>query len=147
MKLLLSLFVLLELAKAQDILEKGYQVYKKNCASCHLLSVPPEKMMKIREAIKSGSKPPIKAPPLEEVSARVKKFYPKEKDFVEFVVDYITEPSQDKGVCLPMAYKVFGVMPPVGKTMSKEDKEAVALWLYRNFHYTWEEFIEKHPHH
>jgi len=66
---------------------------------------------------------------------------------VRFVSDYITNPSREKGVCLPMAYKVFGVMPPIGRTLSEEEKEAVSLWLYRNFKYTWEEFIEKHPHH
>jgi len=102
----------------------------------------PEKLAKIREAIKKGGKPPIKAPPMEEVSARVKKFYPDEESFVRFVSDYITNPSRDKGVC-----EIFGVMPPVGRDMSEEEKKAVSLWLYRNFHYTWEEFMEKHPHH
>jgi len=45
-----------------------------------------------------------------------------------------------------MAYKLFGVMPAIGKNMKEEDKEAVAIWLYRRFDETWEEFIKKHPH-
>ncbi len=137
----------LEARGSEDVISKGYSVFESKCASCHPVSVPPEKLKKIREAVEKGGKPPIKAPPMEEISARVKKFYPDEESFVRFVSDYITNPSQDKGVCMPMAYKVFGVMPPVGRGMSEEEKEAVARWLYRNFRYTWEEFIEKHPHH
>ncbi len=133
--------------RSEDVVSRGFEVFKRSCASCHPISVPPEKIAKIKEVIKKGGKPPIKAPPMEEVSARVKKFYPDEESFVRFVSDYITNPSREKGVCLPMAYEIFGVMPAVGKGMSEEDKRAVSVWLYRNFKYTWEEFIEKHPHH
>jgi mono/diheme cytochrome c family protein len=94
----------------------GFEVYKNYCASCHSLYPPP-----------------LKAPPMSMVSYRVKTFYPKREDFVRFVKDYITEPSQEKGVCMPMAYRMFGVMPPVGKGMSEEEKEAVARWLFENF--------------
>ncbi|MDQ7081747.1 MAG: c-type cytochrome [Aquificota bacterium] len=124
----------------------GYSVYKRSCSACHLEKVSPEKLASIRKIVKSGGKPPLKAPPMSEVSARVKKFYPTEEGFVRFVKDYITNPSREKGVCLPMAYKLFGVMPPVGRTLSEEEKEAVARWLYRNFKESWEEFIEKNPH-
>ncbi len=133
-------------ARAEDIVQKGYGIYQRTCSSCHVETVSPEKIAKIREIVKAGGKPPFKAPPMSEVSARVKKFYPEEEKFVNFVKDYITNPSKDKGVCLPMAYKLFGVMPPIGKGMSEEDKEAVAVWLYRRFKDTWEEFIRKHPH-
>ena len=124
----------------------GYEVFKKSCSTCHRESMAPEEIAGIREVVKRTGKPPIKAPPMSEVSARVKKFYPTEEKFVQFVKDYITNPSKDKGVCLPMAYKLFGVMPPVGRSLSEEDREAVARWLYRNFSDSWEEFIEKNPH-
>ncbi len=138
--------ILSQTLRAEDIFERGYGVYKKTCSSCHPETVSPEKMAKIRDVIKSGGNPPFKAPPMSEVSARVKKFYPTEDKFVSFVKDYITNPSKEKGVCLPMAYKIFGVMPPIGKGMSEEEKEAVAVWLYRRFGESWEEFIKKHPH-
>ncbi|WP_456402386.1 c-type cytochrome [Persephonella sp.] len=131
---------------AEEEYQKGYQIYKKICASCHVEEVSPEEIAKIRESVKAGEKPPFKAPPMSEVSARVKKFYPDEESFVNFVKDYITSPSKKKGVCLPMAYKLFGVMPAIGKNMKEEDKEAVAVWLYRRYDETWEEFIKKHPH-
>jgi hypothetical protein len=43
---------------------------------------------------------------------------------------------------MPMAFKLFGVMPPVGKGMSEEEKKAVALWLYYNFNDRWEDFAK-----
>ncbi|WP_457622798.1 c-type cytochrome [Persephonella sp.] len=131
---------------AEEEFERGYHIYQKICASCHLETVTPEEIAKIRENMRAGKKPPFKAPPMSEVSARVKKFYPDEEAFVNFVKDYITNPSRKKGVCMPKAYKLFGVMPAIGKNMKEEDKEAVAIWLYRRFDESWEEFIKKHPH-
>ena len=131
---------------AEEEFQRGYHIYQKICAACHVETVKPEEFAKIREHVKAGKKPPFKAPPMSEVSARVKKFYPDEEAFVNFVKDYITNPSKEKGVCMPMAYKLFGVMPAIGKNMKDEDKEAVAIWLYRRFNDSWEEFIKKHPH-
>ncbi len=146
--LLVGMFASLSLASEMKdtLLKEGYKVYKRSCASCHVEHAPPEKLAKIRELVKAGKKPPFKAPPMSEVSARVKKFYPDELAFVEFVKDYITNPSREKGVCMPMAFKIFGVMPPIGKQLKEEEKEAVATWLYHRFTDSWEEFIRKHPH-
>ena len=140
------LLLTLSVSFAGEFKDKGYEVFRKTCSTCHLESVSPEKLRNIRKVVKSGGKPPLKAPPMSEVSARVKKFYPEEEEFVEFVKDYITNPSREKGVCLPMAYKLFGVMPPIGRTLSEEEKEAVSFWLYHRFTDSWEEFIEKNPH-
>ncbi len=127
-------------------IKKGYLIYKNNCSMCHWETVTPEQIRDVRKMVKEGKKPPFAAPPMSEVSARVKKFYPTEEKFVSFVKDYITNPSKEKGVCLPVAYELFGVMPPVGKNMSEDSKEAVAKWLYYRFDMSWEEFIRKHPH-
>jgi len=89
---------------------------------------------------KAGKRPPINAPPMNEVSARLKHFFPTEDKFVDFVVDYITYPSREKGKCLPMAFKMFGVMPPIGLQLTEEERRAVALWLYHNFTEKWEDF-------
>ncbi len=148
MKALTHLAVLLvfTFSFADQLFEKGYEVFKKSCSTCHRESMSPQEIAKIRETVKKTGKPPIKAPPMSEVSARVKKFYPTEEKFIAFVKDYITNPSREKGVCLPMAYKLFGVMPPIGRTLSEEEKEAVSYWLYHRFSDSWEEFIKKHPH-
>ena len=131
---------------SKEEIKFGYQVYKKSCAACHWETVKPEQIRDIRKTVRAGGRPPFGAPPMSEVSARVKKFYPTEEKFVAFVKDYITNPSREKGVCMPMAYKIFGVMPPIGKGLSEEEKEAVAKWLYHRYKLTWEEFMKKHPH-
>ncbi|WP_457601624.1 c-type cytochrome [Hydrogenivirga sp.] len=146
MKMFTYLILFLSFAFAGDMQKEGYRVFQKSCSTCHVERVSPKKLAQIERVVKSGGKPPLKAPPMSEVSARVKKFYPEEEDFVSFVKDYITNPSKDKGVCLPMAYKVFGVMPPIGRTLTEAEKEAVARWLYHNFKESWEEFIRKNPH-
>ncbi len=142
------LFVLLVsgLAFSEDILGRGYEVFKRSCSTCHRETMTPQELAEVRDTVMKGGKPPIKAPPMSEVSARVKKFYPTEEEFVKFVKDYITNPSREKSVCLPRALKLFGVMPPVGRVLSDEEREAVARWLFHRFSDTWEEFIKKHPH-
>jgi len=122
------------------ILAKGYQVYLQNCAACHRMRISKEEEMKFRKMAQSGVKPPIKAPPMNEISARLKVFFPKEQDFVNFVTDYITNPSREKGKCLPMAFKMFGVMPAIGASLTDDEKKAVALWLYHNFNDKWSDF-------
>jgi hypothetical protein len=131
---------------SDEELKKGYQVFKNTCSACHWEDITPEKIKEVKEYVKKHGKPPFGGPPMSEVSARVKKFYPDEQKFVEFVKDYITNPSKDKGVCLPKVYNRFGVMPPIGKNLSEEEKEAVAKWLYHRFEMSWEEFMQKNPH-
>ncbi|NPB06782.1 MAG: cytochrome c [Aquificae bacterium] len=128
----------------EELMKKGYEVFKKHCQACHVEYASPEKMREIVAIIRSGGKPPIAAPPMNEVAARVKHFFPEEEDFIEFVVDYITEPSREKGLCKPKAFEVFGVMPPIGKSLSEEEKRAVAYWMYHRYQETWEEMMRHH---
>ena len=130
----------LEIKKDTGLAKKGYQVYKAKCSACHIESMNRQDMMRIKRMVKMGKKPPLNAPPMNEVSARLKFFFKDEKSFKEFVKDYITNPSREKGKCMPMAFKMFGVMPPIGKGMTDEEKEAVAVWLYRAFNQKWEDF-------
>jgi len=130
----------------EALMKRGYEVFKKYCQSCHMEYATAEQMKEVVSIIRSGGKPPIAAPPMNEVAARVKHFFPEEEDFIEFVVDYITEPAREKGVCKPKAYEVFGVMPPIGKSMSEEDKKAVAYWMYHRYQQTWEEMMRLHRH-
>ncbi|RUM58181.1 MAG: cytochrome c [Persephonella sp.] len=129
-----------ELQQNDLIVKRGYEVYKAKCSSCHIESINRNEIMKIKKEIKMGKRPPLNAPPMNEVSARLKVFFKDEKSFKDFVKDYITNPSREKGKCMPMAFKMFGVMPPIGKSLTEEEKEAVATWLYRAFNQKWEDF-------
>jgi mono/diheme cytochrome c family protein len=100
----------------------GKSIYTKYCASCHL------EKSKVDE-----DKATLKAPPMNRVSQRLKMNTASKQEFIAYVKDYIQYPSQEKGFCRPKAYKRFGVMPPIGKAMSEEERQLVAVWLYRHF--------------
>jgi hypothetical protein len=76
------------------------------------------------------------------ISMRLKMMTETRKDFVDFVKDYIQNPSQDKGYCMPMAYANFGTMPPIGKDMSEEERDTVSQWLYDNFKGSWDKYMD-----
>lgn len=102
----------------------GESVYKAKCASCHAMKAKMEK---------SG----MLAPAMPMVSMRLKKMTGTKDKFIVFVKDYIQNPSQDKGFCMPMAYKRFGTMPAIGKGMTEKERTVVANWLYDNFKGKW----------
>ena len=134
----------------------GEDVYKTNCASCHAMqgmmskaekSAMREKMQNAtqeeKQAMKKSmmekmKKSDMKAPPMPMVSMRLKRMMDNDRaKFIVFVDDYIQNPSQKKGYCMPMAYKRFGTMPPIGKGMTKEDRTLVSTWLFDNFKASW----------
>ncbi len=127
-----------------QVLKRGYEVYQENCSMCHMEKATLWDFLKARLNVLSGHRPEnIDAPPMNLVSARIKEFYPNELEFVEFVKDYITNPSKDKGVCQPAAYAFFGTMPPIGQGMPEEDKEAVALWMYYRYSDIWHNVFKR----
>ena len=134
----------------------GEEVYKANCASCHAMQGMMSKQEKsaMREKMQNATqeermamkqkmmdkmhKSDMKAPAMPMVSMRLKKMMNNDRTkFIAFVDDYIQNPSQDKGYCMPMAYKRFGTMPPIGKGMSATDRQLVATWLYDDFKGSW----------
>ena len=124
----------------------GAEVFKAKCAMCHKVVNMKERQAKMRALPPKERKEmmmkfvsTLKAPPINKVSARVKYFHPKKKEFVAFVSDYITHPDMKKALCMPMALKKFGTMPPVGMQMSEADKKAVAEWMYDHFKEKWTE--------
>ncbi|SNZ02868.1 Cytochrome C oxidase, cbb3-type, subunit III [Persephonella hydrogeniphila] len=100
--------------------EYGYQIYRQYCASCHA------------EKLETGSdQSTIKAPPIDALTRQIKYFYRTKDKFTEYLVDYISDPSPEKSVCKPCIER-WGVMPPV-KDLTEEEKQSVALWMYKNF--------------
>jgi len=98
----------------------GADIYKAKCSMCHA-----ENMPKDMET--------MKAPPMSKIFSHLKaKLQTKEK-FLLFVTDYIQNPSREKGFSMQRAYKRFGTMPPIGKSMTEEERETIALWLYENY--------------
>jgi len=96
----------------------GQSVYDKHCAVCHKMVKPKSNLL---------------APPMPSVSKRLQRDINSKEEFVAFVRDYIQNPSQEKGHCSPKAFKHLGTMPPIGKSLTKEELDVISLWLYENF--------------
>ena len=123
----------------------GTTVYEANCKACHMLKpmMDKEKMMKMsmseRMAMKQKMMKTMKAPPMSKVSAKLKYDFKNDKaKVVAFIKDYIVNPNAKKARCMPMALKRFGIMPAIGKSMSAEDIDTVANWVYDNFDESWD---------
>ena len=112
---------------------EGYEVYKQNCKSCHI------EMISKAELMKNIDK--VKAPPMVEVSARLKeniKTTDEEDDvdrhlFILFVKDYILNPNDEMSMCNPGALEKFGTMPTLKGKISPKEANEVAIWLYDRY--------------
>ena len=131
-KLLLSSVIFASVLFGAD----GYEVYKKNCMSCHA------EMMTAEYALSHLSE--LAAPPMVEVSARLKeniKTTDEEEDvdrylFILFVKDYIINPDLENSMCNTGAIEKFGVMPSLKGQLKEDEKQAVAEWLYDRYEET-----------
>jgi len=111
----------------------GYKVYKEKCASCHV-----ETMSKT-DALQNLKN--LKAPPMIEVSARLKENIKTTDDeddvnrhlFILFVKDYIINPKLDNSMCHSGALERFGTMPSLKGKITDLQREAVAEWVYDRY--------------
>ena len=126
--------LLVTLALATSVLAtSGYEVYKKNCMSCHV------EMMSKKEVMANIKD--LKAPPMVEVSGRLKENIKTTDDeddvnrylFILFVKDYIINPNLDNSMCHPGALERFGTMPSLKGKVSANEAQAVAEWLYDRY--------------
>lgn len=128
-KLLLSTLLLSSTIFANE----GYEVYKKNCKTCHV------EMMTREYALKNLKD--LKAPPMVEVSARLKeniKTTDEEDDvdrhlFILFVKDYIMHPDLEFSMCHTGALEKFGTMPSMKNKITQKEAKEVAIWLYDRY--------------
>ncbi len=100
----------------------GEELTKKNCATCHILTVPkPEQI------------PTLKAPAMEAVLFHVKLAYPKAEEQKAFILDYIQNPSESKSVCESNKVSKFGVMPSVKGKVLVKDLESIADYIIATY--------------
>ncbi len=109
----------------------GEEIFKAKCASCHLIN-PPAAMSnpgtpEFKKAIND-----LKAPPMSKIASMVKMHHEGKEAFVKFMSDFITNPDASKTVCMKRAIEGFGLMPPIDKSMSEEDKKTISAWVYDN---------------
>jgi len=141
LKLLLAALIATVALNAQT----GAKIYEAKCAVCHKMKpmMDKQKMMQMSEkermSMKEKMMKMMKAPPMSKISAKIKFDLKDNKtEFVAFVKDYIVNPSAKKSHCMPMALKMFGTMPAIGKAMTAKEVNTVSNWLYDNFNEKWD---------
>lgn len=129
----MKLLLLLAFALTSLFADAGYEVYKKQCAQCHIETITKKETLKRFKE--------LKAPPMVEVSNQIKRnIIIKDDDddvkrFVAlaFIKDYIQNPSLDYSMCHPMAIERFGIMPSQKGKLTQKEIEAVATWVYDRY--------------
>ena len=109
------------------------KIFEKKCAMCHTNAKPKNKLEKslmvsppINVAVRSvvigidAVEGPMSDKELREES-------------IEFLKDYLLEPTRDKGYCEDISYKKFGSMPSLKGFIKKEELDIVVPWVIDKF--------------
>ena len=98
----------------------GEKIFDSKCAICHIKTKPTDRASLV-------------APPIMGVMRHVKMVYPNREDAINFIVDYVQNPTREKAVCMPQKIARFGLMPSQKGNINLEELEQVAKWLFDNF--------------
>ena len=107
----------------------GYKVYQRHCMRCHVEMIEKSDVLKNIHA--------LKAPPMGEVSARLRENIViadddddvKRRVTIAFIKDYIQNPSVQYSMCHPMAIEKFGIMPSLKGKLNEAERQSVAEWI------------------
>ncbi len=106
----ISAFLIIVCTSSSFANTNGKELFNNLCLSCHVTS----------------GKPTI-APPIFAVINHVKYTYPEKPDFVNYVVEWVENPRQEKAL-MPGAIKKFGSMPKL--PYKTDDVRLIAEYLY-----------------
>ena len=113
----------------------GKKLLESKCASCHNLEIPPV-----------ISKDEL-APPMMAVSFHVHRFVEATDESrrtpkaVEFVVDYVLNPSLEKSFCDKESIKRYGLMPSQKESVTPQEIKAIAEYMFS--HYTQKNLVQE----
>ena len=99
---------------------KGKELFTQKCSTCHSLGKP-----------KDMSK--VIAPALNGVMKHLKMTHTEKAKGVEFIKDYVMNPSEKKALCMPKKIKHFGLMPSQKGNVTAEELEEIATWMFENY--------------
>lgn len=125
------LILLLILTACDENLAKqnfdGKKLLESKCASCHDINMPP---------IISDAE---LAPPMMAVSFHVHNFVEptdesqRTSKAIEFVVDYIFNPSLEKSFCDEDSLERYGLMPSQKERLTSDEAKAIASYMFTHF--------------
>ena len=98
----------------------GASLFEAKCSMCHMTTHPTDKSTML-------------APPVMGVMRHVKMRYPDKQSAVAFVSAYALNPQASKAVCMPQKIQRFGLMPSQQGSVTQEELEQIASWMYDNF--------------
>ena len=99
----------------EDTDDDGYTLMKNNCYACHNPN--------------TKSHNDIIAPPFKAVKMQYQRMYPNKEDFVNAIVNWVQNPTEDKAVMLG-AIGRFKIMPKLA--LEPENIEKIASFIYEN---------------
>lgn len=113
----------------------GKKLLEQKCSSCHNLDIPPY-------TDENETAPPMMAVSfhifdLIEASDDSSRFYKS----VDFVSDYILNPSVEKSFCDKKSLESYGLMPSQKGKVSEDEAEAIAKYMFK--HFTKENLLKK----
>ena len=105
----------------------GKKLLKEKCSACHNLDMPPK------------TSKDEKAPPMMAVSFHVFDFVKpvdeseRKIKAVEFVIDYVENPSIEKSFCDKESLKRYGLMPSQKDKINEDETRAIANYMFEYF--------------
>jgi cytochrome c len=124
--LLLALFSGCEQKHRQNL--DGKKLLEQKCSQCHNLDLPPKTFEN------------EKAPPMMAVAFHIKDFIKASNESekipkaIDFVKDYVINPSAEKSFCDKKSLESYGVMPSQKGNVTQDELEAIAEYMFE--HYT-----------
>ena len=105
----------------------GAKLLEQKCASCHNIDLPPKTYQN------------EKAPPMMAVAFHVANFVKPSDESqrvskaVEFVKDYVINPSREKAFCDKESLESYGVMPSQKGNVNEDELDAIAKYMFSHF--------------
>lgn len=105
----------------------GKKLLKQKCSSCHNIDMPPKTYE--NEV----------APPMMAVAFHVPDFIQTNDESsripkaIDFVKDYVINPSVEKSLCDKKSLESYGVMPSQKGKVSEDELEAIATYMFEHF--------------
>ena len=94
---------------------------EQKCASCHMLN----SSTKVKQD-------KISAPPMWGVMRKVSDTFKDKKEGIDFIIDYVNYPSEEKMLFPKAAKEHFGLMPSMKDTLSQKELREIAEFLYKD---------------
>lgn len=103
--------------------QEAEALFDAKCAACHMKERPTQEMKK-----------DLVAPPISGAIKNVKLAFKDDKAAaLTFIREYTLSPDIEKSKCKPKALKRFGVMPTQKGSVSAQELDKIALFLYENY--------------